>query len=247
MKVGDFSLQLVDATTKEPFKEHVAPSDGQVYAEVEPGLDYFMSVGTDRGGVMINYRVDGVDLGYHTTYHGAKHNDYRGNWSRLNGVTQTTSFKFNIAQTRCETDGHDEADAAMMTGKVELIVHELGAKTMDIPRDYTGSAQEEKLEEKSKLGDKKMKGKKCLVSTAGSVPLDANVKAKSETKSKIKAAPKPTAHYARGAYITTVTLNYCSTVGLIINKILDAPPEEEETEEDIKPMKKKTKRGEQLI
>ena len=32
MKVGDFSLQLVDATTKEPFKEHVAPSDGQVYA-----------------------------------------------------------------------------------------------------------------------------------------------------------------------------------------------------------------------
>ena len=32
MKVGDFSLELVDATTKEPFKEHVAPSDGQVYA-----------------------------------------------------------------------------------------------------------------------------------------------------------------------------------------------------------------------
>ena len=221
------------------------------YIEVEPGLDYFMSVGTDRGGVMINYRVDGVDLGYHTTYHAAKHNDYRGNWSRLNGVTQTTSFKFNIAQTRCETDGHDEADAAMMTGKVELIIHELGAKTMVIPRDFTGSAQEEKLEEKSKLGDKKMKGKKCLVSTAGSVPLDPNIKpeskAKSETKSKIKAPPKPTAHYAKGAYITTVTLNYCSTVGLIINKILDAPPEEEEVEEDVKPMKKKTKRGEQMI
>ena len=32
VKVGDFSLQLVDATTKEPFKEHVAPSDGQSYA-----------------------------------------------------------------------------------------------------------------------------------------------------------------------------------------------------------------------
>ena len=32
MKVGDFSLELVDTTTKEPFKEHVAPSDGQVYA-----------------------------------------------------------------------------------------------------------------------------------------------------------------------------------------------------------------------
>ena len=32
VKVGDFSLQLVDANTKEPFKEHVAPSDGQSYA-----------------------------------------------------------------------------------------------------------------------------------------------------------------------------------------------------------------------
>ena len=122
---------------------------------------------------------------------------------------------------------------------------------MVVPRDFTGSAQEEKLEEKSKLGDKKMKGKKCLVSTAGSVPLDPNVKpeskAKSETKSKIKAAPKATAHYAKGAYITTITLNYCSTVGLIINKILDPPPEEESANEDVKPMKKKTKSGEQMI
>ena len=32
VKVGDFSLELVDATTKVPFKEHVAPSDGQSYA-----------------------------------------------------------------------------------------------------------------------------------------------------------------------------------------------------------------------
>lgn len=214
-------------------------------------MDYFISVGTDRGGVMTLYRVDGVDLGYYTFYHNPKHNDYRGNWSRLNGVTQSTSFRFNIAQTRCDTDGHDEADAAMMTGKVELIVYEIGEKTMKVPKDYTNTAQKEQLEEKSKLGDKKMKGKKCLVSTAGSVPLDPNVKpeskAKSETKSKSKAPLKPIACYAKGAYITTVTLNYCSTVGLIINKILDAPPEEEEADEDIKPMKKKTKRGEQMI
>lgn len=122
---------------------------------------------------------------------------------------------------------------------------------MVVPRDFTGSAQEEKLEEKSKLGDKKMKGKKCLVSTAGSVPLDPNVKpeskAKSETKSKSKEPLKPIARYSKGAYITTITLNYCSTVGLIINKILDPPPEEESENEDVKPMKKKTKRGEQMI
>ena len=215
-------------------------------------MDYFVSVGSDRVGVTLQYKVDGVDLGYQRPITNPRQKIYEGNWSRVNGVNQTTSFKFNIAQTRCDTDGHDEADAAMMTGKVELVVSELGPVTYRVPRDFKATAQEEKLEEKSKLGDKKMKGKKCLVSTAGSVPLNAsssNVKPESKAKSEYKAkqSSQPVAHYSLGPHITTVTLNYCSTVGLIINKILDAPPEEEEAEEDVKPMKKKAKRGEQLI
>ena len=48
----------------------------------------------------------------------------------------------------------------MMTGKVELIVHELGAIKYEIPKDISSNKQEEALEEKSKLGDAKMKGKK---------------------------------------------------------------------------------------
>lgn len=122
-------------------------------------------------------------------------------------------------------------------------------------KDYSATKQEEALEERSKLGDAKMKGKKCLVSTAGNVALNENSsvkpesKAKSEAKSKTKKTPKPVAKYAKGKYITTVTLNYCSTVGLILNKILDAPPEEstaEDTDNAI-PMKKKAKTGEHMI
>ena len=41
MKVSDFTVELVAADTKQPFKEHMSP-DGQVYAEVEPDVDYFM-------------------------------------------------------------------------------------------------------------------------------------------------------------------------------------------------------------
>ena len=199
---------------------------------------------------MTQLRVDGVNLGYQRPYTHAKQNQYEGNLTRKEGVTQTTSFKFNIAQTRGDGEGQGSS-ADMMTGKVELIVHELGAIKYEIPKDISSNKQEEALEEKSKLGDAKMKGKKCLVSTAGSVPLNesSNVKseskAKSETKSKANKTPMKT--YIRGAYITTVTLNYCSTVGLIINKILDAPPEESTEDTDAIPMKKKAKTGEHMI
>ena len=168
-------------------------------------------------------------------------------------VSQHTSFKYNIAQTR--GDGEEQgASAGMMTGKVEMILHELGEVSYQMPKelkDYSATKQEEALEERSKLGDAKMKGKKCLVSTAGSVSLNENSnvkpesKAKSETKSKANKTPMKT--YIRGAYITTVTLNYCSTVGLIINKILDAPPEESTEDTDAIPMKKKAKTGEHMI
>ena len=171
------------------------------------------------------------------------------------GVSQHTSFKFNIAQTR--GDGEEQgASAGMMTGKVEMILHELGEVSYQMPKelkDYSATKQEEALEERSKLGDAKMKGKKCLVSTAGSVSLNENSsvkpesKAKSEAKSKTKKTPKPVAKYAKGKYITTVTLNYCSTVGLILNKILDAPPEESTVDTSAIPMKKRAKTGEHMI
>ena len=190
----------------------------------------------------MQYKVDGISLGYNRPYSRPTSNMYEGNLTRKDGVTETTSFRFNIAQTRGDSVGQ-EASAAMMTGKVELVVYELGAVTYKIPKDISNKSQEEALEEKSKLGAVEMKGKKCLVSTAGNVSLNGNSnvkpesKAKSETKSK-----KPVASYQRGAYITTVTLNYCSTVGLILNNILVAPPEK--SAEDNIPMKKKAKRGE---
>ena len=200
---------------------------------------------------MFNYKVDGVHLGYSSAHPKPTQCEYKGNWSRIGGVGQTTSFRFNIAQTRSDSGGYgDTSDASMMTGKVELIIYELGAVTYQVQNDFTATSQAKELNEKSKLGDAKMKGKKCLVSTAGSVPLNEN-KSKSETKPKIKSAPKqPVATYTQGKYITTLTLNYCSTVGLIINKILDPPPEESD-EEEIKQKKKRAKtekkKGELMI
>ena len=67
MKVGDFTVELVAADSKQPFREHTA-EDGQVYAEVEPDMDYYIAVQTKVGGVKMCYFVDGVYLGYRTNY-----------------------------------------------------------------------------------------------------------------------------------------------------------------------------------
>ena len=59
----------------------------------------------------------------------------------------------------------------------------------------------------------KMGGKKCVVSTEG--------KQVSGVKELTKA---PVFHAYKGEHITTITLHYCTALGLVLNKILDAPP-----------------------
>lgn len=45
---GSFSVQLVEAATKETFKEHTYPG-GKTFAEVEPEIDYFIAIDAVRG------------------------------------------------------------------------------------------------------------------------------------------------------------------------------------------------------
>ena len=61
---GDFKAALVDARTKQPFLEHYR--DGQAYVEVEPDVEYYVSlqrIQTSLGGVIVTCKVDGKDLG----------------------------------------------------------------------------------------------------------------------------------------------------------------------------------------
>ena len=39
---GGFTLELIDAKTKVPFKEHKGNNGVDAYAEVEPGVEYLM-------------------------------------------------------------------------------------------------------------------------------------------------------------------------------------------------------------
>ena len=92
----------------------------------------------------------------------------------------------------------------MMTGKVEVSFYELGAKVKMINRDFAS---------KELHGESKIGGKKCVVSSSGSYELPSRVSGGFT--------------YKRGKHLCTITLHYCTAVGLILNKILDAPPASE--------------------
>eukprot|EP00984_Skeletonema_dohrnii_P020168 scaffold9754_cov97-Skeletonema_dohrnii-CCMP3373.AAC.1 len=159
VKVGDFTVELVAADTKEAFKAHTAP-DGQVYAEVEPDMDYFISVKCDKGGVMTFIFVDGVDLGYHMDFKSPGKTSY-GRWERIGGKQTMTALHFN--KTRQEVGSTPD----MLTGKVEVKIYRMGEKYYTEPRDFVS---------RSLTADSTLGGKKCIKSTtSGSHSLDITV------------------------------------------------------------------------
>ena len=154
VKVGDFTLELVRADTKESFKEHIGPApNNHVFAEVEPGVDYFIRVGSSIGRIHAKAKVDGVSLGYSKTFKKPDPSKYIGSWERTNGVTKTTALRFNT--TRVKGEGEIPT---MLTGKVEVTFSELGEKIKLEKRDVAP---------KVLSSDPKVGGKKCVVSTNG--------------------------------------------------------------------------------
>lgn len=203
VKVGYFTIELVRADdTKEAFKEHTGPApDNHVYAEVEPDMDYFICVGSSIGGVGVGLTVDGVHLGYTQHWKSPDPRKYAGSLEIKNGVHKHTAFRFNAARVKREGEM-----PSMMTGKVKAAFHESGEKCYKEAKDFVS---------KQLTGDSKLGGKKCVVSTNGTSVLD---------KKRKKGKNNQIRHYKKGQHLCTITLNYCTAVGLIVNKILDAPP-----------------------
>lgn len=214
VKVGGYAVELVTADTKEPFKEHTAP-DGQIYAEVEPGMDYFIHVSSDVSGVMMRFAVDGVDLGYRDFFTGSNMKKYRGSWERRDNRHTITALHFN------KTRQAQGLAPDMLTGKVEVHVHRLGEKFYEDSRDIASTS----LTANSTSG-----GKKCIKSTSsGSQSFGINPKGQTAS-SKI-------VNYTLGKHLCTITVNYCSALGLIYHKILPRPPDSDSDDVSV-PVKK---------
>mmetsp|Transcript_24787 Transcript_24787/g.38935 ORF Transcript_24787/g.38935 Transcript_24787/m.38935 type:complete len:286 (-) Transcript_24787:103-960(-) len=216
VKVGGYTVELVTADTKEPFKEHTAP-DGKIYAEVEPGMDYFIHVSSHVRGVMMRFAVDGVDLGYRDFFTGSHTKKYRGSWERRDNRHTITALHFN--KTRLAQGVTPD----MLTGKVEVHVHRLGEQFYEDTHDRVST---------SLTADSTSGGKKCIKSTSsGSQSFGINPKGLTAS-SKI-------VNYRLGKHLRTITVNYCSALGLIYHKILPRPPDSD-SDDDSVPVKKES-------
>ena len=206
---------MVAADTKQPFTEHTAP-DGQVYAEVEPDVDYFIALRTDVGRVKTSFAVDGLSLGYSSTIITPKKSAvYKGSWERKDGSETMSALRFS--KTRQEVG----VTPSMLTGKIEVVFYGLGERFYGDTKNYKSP----ELTAESTLG-----GKKCIKSTT------------SGSQHSINSTSSHGYNYKKGKKICTITLNYCSALGLIYNKILPPPPALEVEGDESSPQRRRKKR-----
>jgi hypothetical protein len=71
VRMGDFQIQLVEATTNVPFAEYY--HEGQIYVETPRGTEFFIAVSKPQaklysGSIILRFYLDGKYLGYNLTY-----------------------------------------------------------------------------------------------------------------------------------------------------------------------------------
>jgi hypothetical protein len=196
VKKGFMSLQLVNAETNLPFPEHRGP-DGKDYVEVEPNAEYWIRIQSDEqnGKFICSFKVDGKDLGYHKTCHGCQHSD-AGIWT-LTG-TQGSQQSLKVKPL------HGVAGATFYIGKVKVNFYETGLKTAR-PKEPTNHVNKWKGKPSPGKG-----GEKAVASQVGTVVCKT-----SKSNSSFR--------YERGPLLQSITLQYCTAVGLIHVGVLPKP------------------------
>jgi hypothetical protein len=209
---GDLSLELIEARSKETFKEHKSTVDTiDAYVEIEPDSEYFLRVANDSltETAICNISVDGKDLGYEFCL-GPNEYDDKGLWKREENVSQHTALKVQKITAARATESGETPNAT--AGVITVTFHEC------IPED--GSDQHGNFKSDWN-GDK--------------VPNDNTRNATDDSKKAIHSNEGVYAEIAQnddgtrnkykyGKQIDSITLKYCTTVGLIAEKVLPEPP-----------------------
>lgn len=231
VRVGDFSLELVEAQSKVPFKEHIGPPPHHhVYAEVEPDVEYFIRIESFSPTMTrVALKVDGVAL--YDTFPIQGQPKYQGFWERVNGKDIYTALRFEKSKFNQSFTSNATQPQTMWTGIVEIECYELGKASVKEDRNMSSAA----LSNKSTV-----QGKKGVASTKGRCILQDSDK-KVDVKPEISNKKKLFTTYDRGPLICTVKLNYCTAVGLIANKVFVPPPPVAAVEQDKNKVKRKRK------
>lgn len=201
-----FRVQLVDAHTKKPLTEF--EKDGKHYVEAEPGLEYLIKMQRVDVGknalylsplVKASFEIDGTNLGFNST--GTFLTEvYRGSWERKDGVQIKRSLKFERPKYAARTT----ASSGVM-GTVRVSFH-----------------QAIKTEKKSAGQNFVSNGLACEVDKA-LTPTKAKI-IRSSAGSQVSTEQTATdVMYEFGRHLDSITIYYCTTLGLVKEGILPKP------------------------
>ena len=215
VRKGNFELRLIYEDTKVPFKEH-AHTDGKVYAEVEPNVEYYLQIRSHHPkGVVFKYEVDGKDLGHSYHIKRGQHDWFtEGLFNRQEDEEYGSALKFNSLYRRPNhgEDSDTTDNYCNWTGFVTLKAYEYisaGNKYHE-KEDFESSWHPDT--EAIEKGLNMSKHEKACYSVEGL----SKTKKQQDVKKIIRM-------YKVGNLLESVTLHYCSTVGLIAAKVLTPP------------------------
>ncbi|GKY92177.1 hypothetical protein MPSEU_000189000 [Mayamaea pseudoterrestris] len=181
---SDLKVELVDAESKKPFKEH--EKDGNIYVEVEPDMDYFIAI---RRWHLPN----------------TPHQVHRGFWSRVNGQGQDIALQFTKPRPSNPGTGYEG-----ITGKVEVRLFEGIPEGILLDYDFIDSVDPDPTLEGERAN---ISEKKFLLSEKGYFT----------SMSEFTGAKTVSDAYSPGKFIDSITLHYCTAVGLIEVGVLPKP------------------------
>jgi len=210
VKKGDFTVELVNASSKESFKEHKGKDGIDSFVEVEPEAEYFIKVASDSyRRVAFEFIVDGIELVYVTPFAPYQREpQYAGNWSYNNNKSIETSFMFQkIHQSMLQSSS--ESDYNNIVGKIQVKVYE---------RIMLDGYTQNKNTEKAKFDSS------ILTTEANQDKIMKQVKTTDGKTEISKDDNGSRQNFCRGKKLETFELRYCTALGLIGVGVLPKPP-----------------------
>ena len=219
---GNFSAQLVNAETNEPFREHVGKK-GEVYAEIEPDCEYFIRIqvvgGDQKRKRCFQVAVDGTMMESRTIANRKSGPAHIGMLSRENGIVVNKAFA--LRNPPVKYNGELKVDACMPIGSVTVRVSEAVHDGSPEPMDFKEGLgpPKDSVEVPYELGV--FSGKKFLRTTEGTL---SRITVTPERSVTTKGRKKKYSSYRAGALLQELNIHYCTALGLIHAGVLEKPP-----------------------
>jgi hypothetical protein len=204
VRTSSFTVNLVDATTKVVFKEHT--KGRETYVEAEPDAEYFIHIEVPGSmDVLACVRVDGKSLGYMVEFGPGVRHTYDAGLVSYDGINVTTrSLKF--AKAKLFNSENKDQNASFWTGKVEVDFHRrISTGRFNAPAIIENKWDGGDVGFVMGQADPKMKG---VMTKQGSHATSEQYSVRAQEE------------FCDGGILQTITMNYCSTVGLMFNGVL---------------------------